>query len=87
MVVWGLTFGMYPFVMIERRLGPVAALRECARLTSGAKWDLFALSLILSYVVTIGFYALGVGLFVAAPVAALAWAMAYRWLAQRTPPE
>jgi uncharacterized membrane protein len=87
MVVWGLSFGMYPFVMIERRLGPVEALRASARVTSGAKWDLFALSLILSYVVTIGLYAFGIGLFVAAPVAALAWAMAYRWLAQRTAPE
>jgi uncharacterized membrane protein len=87
MVVWGLSYGMYPFVMIERRLGPVEALRASARVTSGAKWDLFALSLILSYVVTIGFYAFGIGLFVAAPVAALAWAMAYRWLARRTAPE
>lgn len=40
-IVWLFKYMFFPYVIIERGLGPIAALKESAKLTEGAKWDLF----------------------------------------------
>lgn len=84
-MIWAVQFGMFPFLIIEKRLGPVEALKASTRVTNGAKWDLFALETILYLVYTAGIYAFGIGVFVTAPIALIGWARAYRWLERRTP--
>ena len=40
-IIFGLMFMFYGYVMIEKGLGPIDALKESKRLTDGVKWKLF----------------------------------------------
>jgi hypothetical protein len=68
------------FLVIDRGLGPIQALKESHRITRGYKWSLFGLSLLLVLVNLAGLLALVVGIFVSAPVSLLALTHAYRVL-------
>ena len=68
------------FLVIDRGLGPIQALKESHRITRGYKWSLFGLSLLLVLVNVAGLLALVVGIFVSAPVSLLALTHAYRVL-------
>jgi hypothetical protein len=68
------------FLVIDRGLGPIQALKESHHITRGYKWSLFGLSLLLVLVNLVGLLALIVGIFVSAPVSLLALTYAYRVL-------
>ena len=74
----GLSF--VPFLVIERGLGPIEAIKESWRLTKGHKGNLFLLMLALIGITLIGLIALVVGVFVALPITMVAYAHAYRTL-------
>jgi uncharacterized membrane protein len=68
------------FLVIDRGLGPIQALKESHRITRGHKWGLFVLSLLLVLVNLAGLLALVVGIFVSGPVTLMALTHAYRVL-------
>jgi hypothetical protein len=68
------------FLVIDRGLGPIQALKESHRITRGYKWPLFVLCLLLVLINVAGLLALIVGIFVSAPVSLLALTHAYRVL-------
>jgi uncharacterized membrane protein len=68
------------FLVIDRGLGPIQALKESHRITQGYKWTLFVFCLLLVLVNLAGLLALVVGIFVSAPVSLLALTHAYRVL-------
>ena len=68
------------FLVIDRGLGPIQALKESHRITRGYKWPLFLLCLLLVLINVAGVLALIVGLLVSAPVSLLALTHAYRVL-------
>jgi hypothetical protein len=68
------------FLVIDRGLGPIEALKESHRITQGYKWTLFVFCLLLVLVNLAGLLALIVGIFVSAPVSLLALTHAYRVL-------
>ena len=68
------------FLVIDRGLGPIQALKESHRITRGHKWSLFVLSLLLVLVNLAGLLALVVGMFVSGPVSLMALTHAYRVL-------
>jgi hypothetical protein len=68
------------FLVIDRGLGPIQALKESHRITRGYKWPLFLLCLLLVLINVAGLLALIVGLLVSAPVSLLALTHAYRVL-------
>lgn len=69
-----------PFLVIDRRLGPLQAIAESARITKGYRWQLFIFTLALALINILGFLAVFVGLLVSIPVSWLAMAHAYRIL-------
>jgi len=75
----GLAF--VPYLVVERGLGPVDAMKESWRVTKGHKGQVGLLILALVGIVILGLLALGIGVFVAAPIAMLAMTHAYRMLA------
>ena len=79
-IVWGIKFGLFSYVLVDKNLGVVASLKESARLTQGSKGNLFLLGLLLALVNFVGVIALGVGLFVTVPITMIASAFAYRKL-------
>jgi uncharacterized membrane protein len=78
-IAMGLAF--VPYLVVERGLGPVEALKESWRLTKGHKMQIFLLVLALVGINILGLMALVVGVFVTFPLTLLAFAHAYRTLA------
>jgi uncharacterized membrane protein len=68
------------YLVIDRGMGPVAALGESRILTDGYKMDLFLFSLVVALVNILGVICLFVGLFVTIPTTLMASAYVYRKL-------
>lgn len=77
-VIWGIKYLYAPFLVVDKGMSPVEALKASAELTNGAKWDILAFEGALSYVIMIGYAALLVGVVVAIPVTILALFGMYR---------
>lgn len=75
-----LAFFMTQYLVVERKLWPIEAMKESARITKGNRWKLFLLLLAIIGINIVGFLALIVGLLVTIPVSMLALAHAYRML-------
>lgn len=71
------------YLLIEKKTGVIAAIKESARITKGYRWQLFLLSLVLCGVNLLGALLLLVGLFVTIPVTTLASVHAYRSIQSR----
>ncbi len=85
-VIVALMFMFTTFIVIDRTLGPIEAMKESHRITHGHKWTLLGFSLMLVLINLLGILALVVGLLVTIPVSSLALVSAYRQLGGRTPP-
>jgi uncharacterized membrane protein len=73
------------YLIIDRGLGPIAALSESRVVTDGYKMDLFLFSLVVALVNIVGVVCLFVGLFVTIPVTLMASAYVYRRLSPAEP--
>jgi len=80
-IILALGLAFVPYLVVERGLGPVDAMKESWRVTKGHKGQVGLLILALVGIVILGLLALGIGVFVAAPIAMLAMTHAYRVLA------
>jgi uncharacterized membrane protein len=69
-----------PYLVIDRGLGPIEALKESTRITKGHSWQLLALMGLILLINLLGVLALLVGLLVTIPLSYLAIAHAYRTL-------
>jgi hypothetical protein len=83
-IILAVRYGLCTYLVVDRGLGPMDALRTSAELTQGSRWSLFLLGLVLLGVVVLGALALVIGLLWAAPTALVAAAFAYRKLAGAT---
>jgi uncharacterized membrane protein len=79
-IIFSLMFMFATFIVIDRGLGPVEAMKESNRITRGHKWPLLGLLLVLVLINLLGILALVVGLLVSIPVSTLAFVHAYRVL-------
>jgi len=86
-IIFALMFMFTTFIVIDRELGPIEAMKESHRITHGHKWKLLGFTLVLVLINLLGLLALIVGLLVSIPVSSLAFAHAYRLLAGRTVPD
>jgi uncharacterized membrane protein len=82
-VIWGLKYGYSGFLVIDRKVDPIEALRESGQLTQGAKGKLFEFAALVFCVNLLGAIALGVGLFVTIPTTLIAAAFVFRKLQAR----
>jgi hypothetical protein len=75
------------FLVIDRGLGPIEALKGSIEMTQGNRWTLFGFILLCMLIIFVGVLALGVGLLVAVPIVGLAFAYAYRLLSSGGSPQ
>jgi len=68
------------YLVIDKGLGPIAALKESARITKGNRLELLLLVLAVSGLTLLGLICLIVGVFVVLPICTLASVHAYRVL-------
>lgn len=79
-IIFMLMFMFVMFIVIDRGLGPIEAMKESRRITRGYKWQLLGFVLVLTLINLVGALALLVGLLVTVPVTSLAFVHAYRAL-------
>ena len=82
-IIFALMFMFATMIVIDRGLGPIESMKESKRITTGYKWKLFGLGLVLTLLNIVGLLALIVGLLVTVPVTILAFTRAYRELSAR----
>lgn len=82
-IIATLMFIFTTFIVIDRELGPIEAMKESMRIGKGHRWTLLGLLAVLLLIVLAGAIALFVGLLVAMPVTGLAFTHAYRVLSSR----
>lgn len=79
-IIAAIFFMFTTFIVIDRGLGPIDAMKESMRIGRDCRWTLLGLLVLLAIIVVIGVLALVVGLVVAMPIAMLAFTHAYRVL-------
>ncbi|MAZ67315.1 hypothetical protein CL652_00920 [bacterium] len=79
-IIAGIALAFASYLVIDRNLGPVEALKESMRITHGHRWNLFIFGLSVFFINIFGALFFGVGLIVTIPVSALATVHVYRWL-------
>ncbi len=85
-IIWGIKFSLYPYFIVEKKLGPINALKASSRATMGAKWDLLLFGLLLGLINIAGFFVFLVGLFATIPTSMVACAYVYRRLTEEAKP-
>lgn len=78
-----LTYGMTPFLVLDKKLSMGDAFKESARITKGSKWTLLGLVIVSILVNVLGALALIIGLLFTAPFTELVWLNAYFTLRDR----
>lgn len=79
-IILGILFAFVGYLVIDKGLGPIEAIKESVRITKGNRLQIFLLGLALFGINLLGLIALIVGLLVTVPVSFLAMVHAYRTL-------
>ena len=79
-VIFGIKYHFYSYLIVDKNMGPLEALKKSGDITKGSKWQLFLLGFACGLVNLVGLLALGIGLFITIPVTMLAYAHVYRKL-------
>ncbi|MBK5093830.1 MAG: hypothetical protein JJE48_09995 [Actinobacteria bacterium] len=79
-IYWGLKYYFYGYLIIDRGMKPVEAIKKSGELTDGVKWSLLGFWLVLLGIYILGFLACCVGILFAIPVIMIAVAYVYRTL-------
>jgi len=84
-IIWSVKYGLCFYVVIDKGLGPVQALKASSRTTMGAKWELFGFFILCGLINMLGVLCLIVGIFATYPTVIVANALVYRQLLAQTP--
>lgn len=79
-IIWSIRLSQASYLIVDRRLGAVAALKESWALTKDSTWNLFLFGSLLFLVNMVGALALGIGLLLTIPTTLIAHAFVYRKL-------
>ena len=65
------------YIVIDKKMGPIDAMKESGRITYGHKWKLLGLIGVLLLINLVGLMALGVGILISAPLSMVLAAVIY----------
>lgn len=82
-VIFSIKYMFAPYLVADKGLGPIEALKESARMTDGVKWDIVGFLVATTMLAYLGILALFVGLLVTLPVATVAYILLYNQLLKR----
>jgi len=83
-IIWSIKFQFYPYLIIDKGMGPVEALKASALITKGVKWELLGFGLIVGIINLLGVFCLVIGVFATVPATWVAYAFVYRKLLEQT---
>jgi uncharacterized membrane protein len=75
-----LAWGQYLYIIPDKQLGAIGALKESARITSGSRWQLFLLGWVYFGMGLATIFTLGLGLIVVLPIITMSGFWVYRQL-------
>ena len=79
-IIWGIKYHYYSFLIVDKGMKPMEALKRSGVITMGYKWHLLGFFLLLGLLNLVGALIIGVGLLVSVPVSLLATVFVYKWL-------
>ena len=82
-IIIAIRMGFYSYLIVDKEMGPVDALKESMNLTKGSSWNIFFFWFLLLGIVLLGFLALIVGIVVAIPVTWIAYVFVYKFLEEK----
>lgn len=85
-IIFAVMFGQYSYVIVDKGVGPIEALKQSKRITSGVRWKLLGFHIVSFFVVILGFIALLFGALIAIPVTTIAAVWVYRAIERQTNP-
>ncbi len=74
------------YIIVDKDFDSIEAIKESRRITSGYKWDLLLLYIVLAVLNLLGILCFGIGLLVTVPVSSLAYIYVYKKLTDRDIP-
>ncbi len=77
-VIWMLKYYFAPMLVVDKKMGPIEAMKKSSEMTMGLKWDVLGLHLTTGVVSFLGFICLYVGALFSVPAAMIATTKAYR---------
>ncbi len=80
-IIFGIKLQFAPYFVIDKGMGPIAAIKASWIITGGSVVNLFFFGILIGLIYLLGLLVFGVGLLVAIPVTGLALAGVYRKLA------
>jgi len=83
-IIWAIKFHFWQYLLVDKGMGPIEAIKKSGELTQGVKWGLLKFGLVMFLVTLGGLLALVVGLLVAMPVTFIAMVYLYRKLLSQT---
>lgn len=81
-IIWAIKLQFFGYLIVDKGMGPIEALKASWEITKGVKMQLFLLALANIGVIILGVLALVIGLFVAIPTTVLASAYVFRKLSK-----
>ena len=82
-VIFSIKYMFTPYLVIDKGLGPIEALKASGKITDGIKWDMVGFLAAAAVLTYIGILALFVGLLVTIPVATFSYVLLYNKLVTR----
>lgn len=79
-IIFAVMWQFYKFAIVEKKMGPVDALRYSGEITKGYRWKIFGFDILLGLINVAGALALLVGLLFTIPLTMIAEGVLYRWL-------
>lgn len=79
-IIFAIRLEFVSYLIIDKEMGPMEAIKESWRMTSGNAWRLFLMGLLLGLINILGALALGIGLLWTIPTTGLATAFVYKKL-------
>jgi uncharacterized membrane protein len=79
-IIWGIKYQYYTYLIIDKNMKPMEAIKKSGEITAGNKWNLFVFGLLLSLINLLGFICLFIGLFATIPATMMATVYVYRKL-------
>jgi len=79
-IIWAIKHQFFGYLVVDKGMGPIEAIKRSAEITNGEKWNLFIFGILLALINLAGALCLVVGLFVTIPVSWVAMAYMYRRL-------
>lgn len=82
-IIWSIKYQFVPYLIVDKKMSAMDAIKKSGELTNGIKWDLFAYGVAAGVLAISGILALFFGLLVTIPVASIAYPILYRQVLNR----